>query len=170
MIKFAKVKTTAVIPSKREGDAGYDVYPCFEDEYIVIKPHETVIIPCGIASAFDKNYVALLQERGSTGTRGMAKRAGVIDSNYRGEWLFPITNTTEKLLYISKVDEPEYVVCEYDNRLAYNYEKIIYPYTKAIGQVIIIPIAEDEAEEVSYNELLSIKSNRGQGKLGSTGK
>ena len=38
-IKFAKVKPEAIIPSKRVEDAGFDIYACFEEEYMVIKPH-----------------------------------------------------------------------------------------------------------------------------------
>ena len=29
---WAKVKENAIIPTKREEDAGYDLYPCFEEE------------------------------------------------------------------------------------------------------------------------------------------
>ena len=82
----------AIVPSKKIGDAGYDIYACFDEDMIVIPPHETVIIPTGIASAFDDDYVMVLKERGSTGTKGMGQRSGVIDASYRGEWLVPITN------------------------------------------------------------------------------
>ena len=75
---WAKVKENAIIPTKREEDAGYDLYPCFEEEYLEILPLHTKLVPLGVASAFDSDYVMLLKERGSTGTKGMAQRAGVI--------------------------------------------------------------------------------------------
>ena len=37
-IYWAKVKEQAIIPTKREEDAGYDLYPCFEEDYIEIVP------------------------------------------------------------------------------------------------------------------------------------
>ena len=43
-ILFAKVDKHAIIPSKRDEDAGYDIYPCFEDDYRVIMPHETAMV------------------------------------------------------------------------------------------------------------------------------
>lgn len=101
---FAKVKVDAIIPSKRDEDAGYDLYPCFEEGFMQIEPMHTKLVPLGIASAFDSNYVMLLKERGSTGSIGLAQRAGVIDSGYRGEYLAPITNLNEKPLRIVKKD------------------------------------------------------------------
>ena len=49
---FAKVNPNAIIPSKRDEDGGYDVYACFDEDYMVIQPHETKLIPSGIATAF----------------------------------------------------------------------------------------------------------------------
>lgn len=76
---WAKVKEGAKIPSKRVEDAGYDLYPCFEEDYLEIAPHETKLVPLGVASAFDSEFVMILKERGSTGTKGIAQRSGVID-------------------------------------------------------------------------------------------
>ena len=92
-VKFAKVRPTAKIPTKRVEDAGYDIYANFEEPFILINPHETKMIPTGIASACDTDYCFVLKERGSTGTKGMAQRCGIIDSGYRSEWFVPITNT-----------------------------------------------------------------------------
>lgn len=63
---WAKVKPNAIIPTKRTEDAGYDIYPCFEEDYIIVPTHETKLIPTGIASAFSDDYVAVLKERGSS--------------------------------------------------------------------------------------------------------
>ena len=35
-IYFAKMKEGAVIPTKREEDAGYDLYACFDEDFFVI--------------------------------------------------------------------------------------------------------------------------------------
>mgnify|MGYP000734891585 FL=1 len=79
-VKFAKVRPTAVIPTKRDEDAGFDIYADFEDDFIIIDPHTTTLIPTGIASACDVDYCFILKERGSTGSKGIAQRCGVIDS------------------------------------------------------------------------------------------
>ena len=159
-IKFAKVKDEAKIPSKRTEDAGYDIYACFDEKSVIIQPHETVLIPTGIASAFNDNYVMVLKERGSTGTKGMAQRCGVIDSGFRNEWLVPITNTTDKIIIIDKISEN---VEEHDNY-------INYPYKKAICQALLLPVPKVKIEEIAYDELIKIESERGNGMLGSSGK
>lgn len=75
-IYFSKLYDNVKIPSKRAEDAGYDIYAYFTEDYIVINPHETKLISTGLISAFDEQYVAILKERGSTGTKGMGQRCG----------------------------------------------------------------------------------------------
>lgn len=166
MIKFAKVKDEAIIPTKRDEDAGYDIYPCFEEDFIMIYPSETVMIPCGIASAFSDDYVIILKERGSTGTKGMAQRAGVIDSGYRGEWLCPITNTTTKTIFITDSILNE----SFAKTVSLSGEYTVYPKSKAICQAILLGVPKIDVKEITYDELKSIKSKRSDGKLGSSGK
>lgn len=165
-IKFAKVRPTAKIPTKRVEDAGYDIYADFEEPFILIKPHETVMIPTGIASACDTDYCFILKERGSTGTKGMAQRSGIIDSGYRSEWFVPITNTTENYIMIAKSDDTSTDVFD-----AIPMKKIIhYPYEKAICQALVIPVPTVDVEEYTLDELKAIPSSRGMGALGSSGK
>lgn len=161
-ILFAKLKESAVIPSKREEDGAFDVYPCFEEDYIALKPHETKMIPTGLCSVFSDKYVALLKERGSTGTKGIAQRAGVIDSGYRGEWHIPITNTTDKLLLIIKAEALK--------NMMPTMGTVVYPYEKALAQCVMVEVPKLAVREVTVEEVLSYSSERGTGKLGSSGK
>ena len=158
---FAKVKPDAIIPSKRDEDAAYDIYACFDDDYLVIPPHKTVLIPTGIATVFSPKWVALLRERGSNGSKGIAQRAGVIDSGYRGEWFVPLTNTNRVPVVIVKkgVELP----------LIYN-DAIIYPYEKGIAQLLMVEVPKLRTKEITYEELLQFNSERGTGALGSSGK
>lgn len=173
---FAKVKPNAIIPSKREEDGGYDIYACFDEDFIKIETGEIKLIPTGIACAFSKDYVMLLRERGSTGTKGLSLRAGVVDSGYRNEIFVPINNTTNnKTIYITK-----------DVNKAFEYEKqfwskdstveeikeycIFHPYRKAIAQAVMVVSPKLKVEELTYNDLLKIESERGLGNLGSSNK
>ena len=165
-VKFAKVRPTAKIPTKRVEDAGYDIYADFEEPFILINPHETVMIPTGIASACDADYCFVLKERGSTGTKGIAQRCGIIDSGYRDEWFVPITNTTDDYIMIAKSDDVNADVFG-----SIPMKKIIrYPYEKAICQALVVPVPTVDVEEYTYEELLAIPSSRGTGALGSSGK
>ena len=178
-IKFAKVRPSAIIPSKRDEDMGYDIYACFEEDYIVINPHETKLIPTGIASACDPGYGFLLFERGSTGSKGIARRCGVIDSGYRNEWFVGLTNTTNNKIFISKLNNTELArtLCiNHENPIHWMIAEnevsnsIIYPYSKAIVQAIVTPVLETNEQELSYEDLKNIPSERGLGALGSSGK
>lgn len=162
---FAKVKQGAIIPTREAGNAGYDIYACFEDDYIAIKPHETKLIPTGIATALHPSKYIQVEERGSTGSKGIKKSAGVIDSSYRGEIFIAITNTNSKWLFITKLSEEEM-----KKKTLYNEGDILYPYSKAIAQLVIHEVPEMNITEISYNELKNIPSDRGDGKLGSSGK
>ena len=157
-IWFAKLKESAVIPTKRKEDAGYDIYPAFDEETIIIPPHNTYMIKTGIMSAFSDEYAVILKERGSTGTKGIGQRCGVIDSGYRGEWLVPITNHNNCTLYITKLENLDIS------------DGIIYSYKKAICQAILVPVIDAHSVEKSKDDLINIASERGEGKLGSSGK
>lgn len=173
-VKFAKCREGAVIPSKRAEDAGFDIYPCFDEEFMLIEPHTTVLIPTGICSVFDKDYVFVLKERGSTGTKGIGQRAGVIDSGFRGEWKIPVTNHTNELIIIGDRDA-------YRNSLGDDLFSMVFgdtmanrlvcvPKTKAICQALLLPVPGVEIEECTYDEIQSVKSERMDGMLGSSGK
>lgn len=179
-VKFAKVHPNAIIPSKRDEDMGFDIYACFDEDYIVINPHETKLIPTGIASSCNSEYGFLVFERGSTGSKGIARRCGVIDSGYRNEWFIGLTNTTDRTLFISKFDEVELErkLCMDIGNSVFGWRvatdevqnAIIYPYSKAIAQALVVPVPKVNIEEVSYNELKAIESERGLGALGSSNK
>jgi dUTP pyrophosphatase len=157
-IYFAKVNSDAIITNKRDEDAGYDFYPNFRETSIVIQPNEIKLIPTGIASAFNKNFVLIIKERSSTGTKGMSIRMGVIDSGFRGEILIGINNTVKKPIIITK-----------DESFADgNY--LIHYYTKSIAQGILIPIPKMKIQEIEYSELLKVDSKRKKSFLGSSGK
>ena len=128
-------------------------------------PHTTEIVPSGIAAAIEPEYCLLLQERGSTGTLGIAQRCGVIDSGYRGEIMVPLTNTTDRPVLL-------YNPATVSNTVAFVGEipPIRYPTTKAITQALVLPVPKVEVEEITYDELLAVPSERGTGRLGSSGK
>lgn len=184
---FAKVRPNATIPTKDNENAGYDIYANFEEDYIIIPPHKTKLIPTGIASAMSDKYYLQVHERGSTGSKGIKYSAGVIDSSYRGEIFIAITNTNSIEVIISKLTLEELIAkygtyikyeSDYGEGNAYIVDKtaknrltaIIYPYTKAIAQLIVHEVPVMNQYEIPYEELQKIPSKRGTGALGSSGK
>ncbi len=163
-IYFSKVKPDAIIPSKRLEDAAYDIYACFDEDYILIEPFTSKLIPTGIASAFSEDYVAIFRERGSTGVKNIKINAGVIDSGYRSEWFVSIYNANEIPLFISKDNVTLPLIS------VFGKTPIVYPYIKAIAQCLIVPVPKLEVKEIPYEQLTEIKSERGMGSLGSSNK
>lgn len=162
-IRFARVRPDAKIPSKRDEDAGYDLWPCFENDWIEIQPFESKLIPTGIASAIESNYAFIFRERGSTGTKNIKVNAGVIDSGFNGEWFVSIYNANKAPLFISK-----FVTTGEQSPITEHPDAILYPYDKAIAQAILIQVPHAEIEEVNYSEIANRNTERGTGQLGST--
>lgn len=154
-IEFKKVKEDARMPESREGDAGYDLYPCFTQDYIIIQPNETTLIPTGLASSVPEEHVAVIFERGSVGSKGLARRAGIVDPSYRGEWFVGITNTGTKSVAIAK-----------NSRKVSNITGVgeVLDYENAIAQFIIFETSKPEITEVDELD----ETERGEDALGST--
>ena len=159
-IQFAKLRPGAKIPSKRDEDSDYDLYACFDDEEFVIPAFSTRLVPTGLISAFDASLGVKFEERGSNTKWCGIVQAGVIDSGYRGEWLCAVYNGNPVPVHITKaVGEVQ--------RLE---DKVLVPYSKAICQFPVREILPVNVQEHTADEILSIKSARGAGKLGSSGK
>jgi hypothetical protein len=127
-------------------------------------------VPTGIASSLlPKYYYNIKHERGSTSKWGMSVLAGVIDSGYRGEWFVNIVPTKFDVV-ISKtyafpvVDGKKKAVLDRHNGVAY------YPYEQAIAQATLDLVPDVRVKEITLEQLQLIPSQRGEGKLGASGK
>lgn len=104
---FAKVRPNAVIPTKDEENAGYDIYACFDEDYMILPEHTTKLIPTGIASAMTPKYEIRLRDRGSNGSKGIHVNAGTIDSGFRDSWFVAWCNTNDRPVILSKLSLKE---------------------------------------------------------------
>ena len=167
-IQFARLRPGAVIPSKREEDSDYDLYACFDEEEFVIPAFSTRLIPTGLISAFDSTLGVKFEERGGVKfeERGSNTKwcgivqAGVIDSGYRGEWLCAMYNGNPIPVHITKAT----------NEVQRLSDRVLVPYGKAICQFHVRQILPVQVQERTADEILSLKSERGAGRLGSSGK
>jgi len=164
-LKVKKLKEEAVILSKREEDAGYDIYGLLENDFLILKSGEIKLFSTGLALEIPKEWVFYIAERGSTGSKGISKRAGVIDSGYRGEVFIAINNTSNKVIVFHKKNGEELNNFLEENSLDMN-SITLYPMSKAIAQGFLINVPHVDIEIV--NELST--SKRGEGMLGSSGK
>ena len=159
-IKFAKTRPDAKIPSKRQGDGYYDIYVCFDEEFVAIPPHTVKLIPTGICSTFDSNYRIGFRERGSNTKSALFVTAWQIDSHFTGEWFVALYNGNDIPIEITKnVSE---VIKEEDF--------IRVQYSKAVAQFAVEEVPQVEIEEVDLDYSTNLKTERGAGMLGSSNK
>ena len=142
-VKIKRVREKAIVPSHGSNDAaGYDLYACLEGP-VSIRPHQTVLIGTGWAMEFPIGLVALLYARsGLAAKQGLrpANCVGVVDADYRGEYMVALHNDSEEMRVVNHGDRiAQMVLTSY---FAMNY--------------------------VETNELDS--TERGAGGFGSTGK
>ena len=166
IIYWDKLNERAKLPSKRDEDAGFDIYSD-SMENIILKPNETKFFTTGLRSAFPSNYWIEIKERGSTGAVGLSVRSGVIDSGYRGEWKIMLTNVNKYPVEFShNVDKVTYIKGKiFKNKI----KKVIYPLTKAIAQAVVIPLPTIQC--YCDKEMVDCaKSNRGETGWGASGK
>ena len=165
-LKIKKLNPKAILPSKRDEDAGYDVYGLFDEDPKFLYPGNIYLVPLGITTEFPKDYVFYIVERSGSGSKGISTRAGVIDSGYRGEIKTPLNNTSNKLIIFSNKTEEEIKKNYAEKIKGYEEKLIIYPQSKAIAQGLLLYSPHVEIEEV-YELGESV---RGEGGFGSSGK
>ena len=90
-ISFKKLRDTAKSPFKAHAtDAGFDV---FAAEEVTINPQSWTKVPLGIAMAIPDGYCIVTKDRSGLALKnGIHIRAGVIDSDYRGEVCAVVAN------------------------------------------------------------------------------
>lgn len=153
------------VPEKRESDAGYDIYAFFDEDYIVIAPHQSKIINTGLYSALPDTFFLEFKERSSTAKYNVGIRAGVIEGTYRGELLVCVSNHNNVPLAIAKENiSIEKIKQEVSPTV------IIYPYEKAITQGVLRKIEPAQFKTIPLEELKKMTTIRGDGGFGSTGK
>ena len=142
-VAVKKLRPGAKMPTfgSREA-AGADLYACLE-EPVTIEPGKTVFLHTGLSMALPKGYVGLVYARsGLACKQGLApaNKVGVIDSDYRGEFMIALHN-----------HGTEARVVEHGDRIA---------------QLVVTPVIQPDYYEADTLD----ETSRGTGGFGSTGK
>ena len=141
-IRIKKLNENAVIPTYgTEFSAGADLYALPGND-IVIPAHSTVMVHTGLSMEIPEGYAGLIFARsGLASKRGLApaNKVGVVDPDYRGEFMVALHNHTEE-------------------------EKVVAG-GERVAQLVIVPFITADfelADELS-------DTVRGEGGFGSTG-
>ena len=94
-IRVKKLKENAIMPTYGSAEAaGADLYACLEAP-VTIRPGESVFVPTGLSMELPRGYAGLIYARsGLACKRGLApaNKVGVVDSDYRGEFMIVLHN------------------------------------------------------------------------------
>jgi dUTP pyrophosphatase len=94
-IRVKRLKEKAILPTYgSEEAAGADLYACL-DAPLMIQPGESVFVPTGLSMEIPKGCAGLIYARsGLACKRGLApaNKVGVVDSDYRGEFMIVLYN------------------------------------------------------------------------------
>ena len=94
-IRVKRLKENAIMPTYGSAEAaGADLYACLT-EPMTIQPGESVFIPTGLAMELPVGFAGLIYARsGLACKRGLApaNKVGVVDSDYRGEFMIVLHN------------------------------------------------------------------------------
>lgn len=176
-----KLNKKAIIPTKTEDNAGFDIYTIEED--FILEPHTNHLFSTGLSAVVEKGWWLMAADRGSNGSKNAHIHCGIIDNNYRGEIFICLNNDNDYPIKFTNKEPAGFhshkeTVQDYlPNSLAYRLKEIdiidylVYPVSKGIAQIVLIPQPEVENYEMSEQEWNDNKdTSRGAGKLGSTGK
>ena len=100
-LQIQKLDEAAKIPAfAYKGDAGMDI---FSVEDVEILPGEKAIIRTGLKLAIPEGYAGFVWDKSGLAAKHHVKTmAGVIDSNYRGEFQIVLTNLGKKSYHVEK--------------------------------------------------------------------
>jgi len=125
-LKVMRINQAAKLPERQtEGSVGYDISACIESD-ITVEPGETKKVGSRVAIARRHGYAAFIYARSGLGiNHGIvpANCVGVIDSDYRGEVIVGLHNTSKTAftvkngdriaqMVITKCEMPEVNLCE----------------------------------------------------------
>ena len=81
-LKVKKLHESAILPTKNDGDACFDLYA---SEHVFLYNYRPCVVHTNIALEIPEGYAGFIWDRSGMGSRGIHRLAGVIDSSYRGE-------------------------------------------------------------------------------------
>ena len=126
ILSVKRIKPTSRLPERKTaGSVGYDISACLDNE-ITIASGETYMVGSGLVIALEQGYAAFLYARSGLGIKkGVipANCVGVIDSDYRGEVIVGLKNTSNvpftvnngdriAQMVIAKCELPEIILCD----------------------------------------------------------
>ena len=106
-VKVKRLRENAILPTYGSQEAaGADLYACLT-EPVSIKPGESVFIPTGLAMEIPVGCAGLIYARSGLSCKkdlAPANKVGVVDSDYRGEFIVVLHNHGKETQIVTNGD------------------------------------------------------------------
>ena len=143
-MKISKIRDVKTPTRGTSKSAGIDFFVPNDYPGLILAPSDSVLIPTGIKADIPTGYMLTAFKKSGVATKQLLiKGAEVCDEDYQGEIHIHVIN-------VGSVDQ------------------LITPGQKLI-QFVLVPVFYDTIEEVPFEELYSVETERGVGGFGSTG-
>jgi dUTP pyrophosphatase len=143
-MKISKIRDVKTPTRGTSKSAGIDFFVPNDYPGLILAPSDSVLIPTGIKADIPTGYMLTAFNKSGVATKQLLiKGAEVCDEDYQGEIHIHVIN-------VGSVDQ------------------LITPGQKLI-QFVLVPVFYDTIEEVPFEELYSVETERGVGGFGSTG-
>lgn len=110
-LKIKRLQSDAIVPTRKEGDVGYDLYA----HRIERLDNGLIKISTGIAIEMPGSFWGKIESRSSMGSKGFDIHGGVIDNGYRGPIICILSyhGDSDPLALISHGDKIAQLVLHY---------------------------------------------------------
>lgn len=106
-IRVKRLRGNAILPRYGSSEAaGADLHACLDTD-ITVAPGESVFIPTGLAMEIPKGCAGLIYARSGLACKSglaPANKVGVVDSDYRGEFMVVLHNHSNQTRIIAHGD------------------------------------------------------------------
>ena len=106
-IRVKKLKENAMLPTYGSLEAaGADLYACLDND-VTIQPGQTVFVTTGLSMEIPKGCAGLIYARSGLACKqdlAPANKVGVVDSDYRGEFMIALHNHGSQSRVVSHGD------------------------------------------------------------------
>jgi dUTP pyrophosphatase len=145
-LKVFRVRKGVKLPVRaHKSDAGMDLFYCPDhDTNINIPPGTSAVLPTGLKIAVPPNHMLEIKNKSGIAAKNqLLVGACVVDSGYDGEIFVNLHNTSAEFKMVA--------------------------FGQKIAQAVLIPIIVPTLTEIDEDSVYGSRTERGSGKLGSTG-
>jgi dUTP pyrophosphatase len=154
---------TGKIYRATEHSAAFDLY--YDGKTPFVLGNKAIGIPTGVRTKFDSGYVCIIKEKSGLALKGIELHGGVIDADYRDEWMVIARNP---LWFMDPTYDESGTLISHTPRLNKAWKPFVIEPGIRIAQFMFVELPKMKAQVHEGAEIVLSTEER-KGGLGSTG-